>query len=132
MARIDGLNRMLTLLRARMGSVARTRDADKAARGTPRERGASSGGAAGGARSLEALRGAMQTRMAELDREAPDFAGRAAGVFVECVLAWEFGDEVLGDPAFADVIAQVRDELTADAGLAESLEGVVDQLGGGR
>ena len=55
------------------------------------------------------------------ERQGP----RAAQVFVESVLAWEFGDEVLDDPDFAELARQVRTAMTADPMLWRKVQGVL-------
>ena len=55
------------------------------------------------------------------ERQGP----RAAQVFVESVLAWEFGDEVLDDPDFVELTRQVRTAMTDDPMLWRKVQGVL-------
>ena len=50
---------------------------------------------------------------------------RAAQVFVESVLAWEFGDEVLDDPDFVELTRQVRAAMTDDPMLWRKVQSVL-------
>jgi hypothetical protein len=55
------------------------------------------------------------------ERQGP----RAAQVFVESVLAWEFGEEVLDDPDFAELTRQVRATMTDDPMLWRKVQGML-------
>ncbi len=55
------------------------------------------------------------------ERQGP----RAAQVFVESVLVWEFGEELLDDPDFAELTRQVRAAMTDDPMLWRKVQGVL-------
>lgn len=53
---------------------------------------------------------------------------RGTQVFIESVLAWEFGDDVLADPGFGELVASVREILVDDPDLQKSMQRLVEQL----
>jgi hypothetical protein len=54
----------------------------------------------------------LRTRLrARLSQAGLADAGRARETFVEVVLAWELGDRVQGDPAFADIVKTVANRI---------------------
>jgi len=56
----------------------------------------------------EDLRARLRTRLSQAGLAD---AGRARETFVEVVLAWELGDRVQGDPAFAGIVKTVADRI---------------------
>ena len=53
---------------------------------------------------------------------------RARRIFVEAVLTAEFGDELAGDAAFADVIADVSRSMESDPVMNEKLQALLKQM----
>lgn len=63
--------------------------------------------------SLAALRSKVQARLQSIDPHDPRRPERARRVFLESVLAWQFGDALLLDRGFADIVAGVQEALQA-------------------
>lgn len=53
---------------------------------------------------------------------------RGTQVFIESVLAWEFGDEVLTDPGLGELVASVRETINEDPALQRSLQRLLETL----
>lgn len=49
-------------------------------------------------------------------------------IFIESVLVWEFGDDILNDPGFGDFVASVRETMSHDPDLQHSLERLLERL----
>ena len=49
-------------------------------------------------------------------------------IFIESILAWEFGEDVLTDPRFGDLVANVRETMAEDPALQQNLERLLDKL----
>ncbi len=60
------------------------------------------------------VRQRIRNRLAGLDLSQPQQQEKAATVFLETVLANEFGAELLEDPVFHDLLAEVRNAMLAD------------------
>jgi hypothetical protein len=74
---------------------------------------------------LAALQSKVKQRLGALDPEDPRRADKARRVFLESVLAWQFGDALLLDRGFEEIVAGVQEALRAhpqvDARLARLL-----------
>jgi len=107
---IKPLDAVSQLLRQRMTEKAGRVDA-KTTTGTQSAK-ASAGGHV--RESVIVLRRRVKDALAELDYVQPDQRRKAMRVFVEHVLAWEFGDQVLNDPRFAALADEVQQMLGSD------------------
>jgi hypothetical protein len=71
----------------------------------------------------------LRTRLrARLSQTGLADAGRAREIFVEVVLAWELGERVQGDPAFAGIVKMVAERIAERAELRGRLQGVLVSL----
>lgn len=50
----------------------------------------------------------VQERIRQLDRTNPDFQQKSQRIFVESILAWELGEQILRDPQFERLVDQVN------------------------
>jgi len=117
MDRVDRLGQMLGALRRRV----------LAAQKGDRRPGASSpeAGQIEPSARVEGLRERIRERIRALP---PEEGRRATRIFVESVVAWEFGEAMLDDPQFASLVDRVDEELAADDGLRRQLRGLLDEL----
>ncbi len=77
--------------------------------------------------SAEDIRRKIGTRIRTLDPD--EHQGRkAAQIFVESIIAWEFGDEVLQDPKFAELATEVTDSVLHNEKAATQLKTLLGQL----
>jgi hypothetical protein len=122
---IQGLNQILEILRQKM--AARTARTERTAEGpesatkqslrhtTPRQI------------SIEEIGQRVGDRLLMLD--PADQAGRkGAQVFVESILAWRFGEDLLQDPGFADMSREIQDAMTGDPQVWQRMQDLLRQL----
>lgn len=95
-----------------------------------RNRSAGRQGVAGSAPTrapMQALRTRIHERITGLDISGAD--RRTAGrVFLESVLAWEFGDDLIGDPRFDEMLREVHDTIDADPKLRNRFHELLQQI----
>jgi len=116
---IDRLGRLLTVIRRGVSDVAK--------RGASRQP-AGPGGSRLEPASLESLRDDVVRRLRALPTEPGALDAEAPRIFVESVLAWEFGEELLADPAVDRVIERVGTHIASDKGLRRQLREVLEDL----
>lgn len=63
--------------------------------------------------SLEVLRKRVQERLRQIDPDDPRRIDKLHRAFLESVLAWQFGKELLLEPGFEDAVAGVHEALRA-------------------
>jgi hypothetical protein len=72
------------------------------------------------------LRSTVRDRLRSLDPDDPRRPDQARRIFLESVLAWQFGAELLLERGFAEIVAGVQDALRAnpqaDARLGQLLQ----------
>jgi hypothetical protein len=106
---VSPLTRTLELLRRQMAEHARTLEggARSGATSTP-------GGRTEARGDLGTLKRRVTERMQAIDPADPNASRRRRRVFLESVLAWEFGEELLRDPGFQAIIDRVDDAIAAE------------------
>lgn len=106
---IDSLSGIMRALRRRMAESSEKRPAagsDKTATSTTRTTTTTGG-------DIGALRRRIEARLGGLPASERGSA-QAQRIFVETVLVWEFGDQIVQDPAFSQLLARVQDALAAE------------------
>lgn len=90
-------------------------------------------GAEEGAAGTDAARPApldeiLRRRLSAVDRRSADWPRRARRVFVESVLASEFGDAILLDPGFGEMARTIDAALRDDALFSQQLDDLIAEL----
>lgn len=80
--------------------------------------------------TLETVRQRIGREIDDLDLKLPASRRRARLAFIESLLAWEFGDTLLTDPQFDELVREIDDSVTASPDVAAALEQVLAQLQG--
>jgi len=79
--------------------------------------------------ALTALKSKVQERLKALDPDDPRHPEKARRIFLESVLAWQFGNELMLEPGFAEIVSGVQEALRAhsqaDARLGELLRDLI-------
>jgi hypothetical protein len=119
MTSIDPRQRLTAVLRHEVASFRPSGGSRTGASAAP---GGPQAGAATGSGSLAAL---VAQRVQQLAADDPRRKHKAVRIFLESVLQRELGSRVLHDPAFAEMVDAVQDQMAEDAQLAAA----VDQLG---
>lgn len=120
---IDSLSKLMEALRQRMS--------EKPARPDRQGRGERARQTITKRKTAKPSIGEIQRRVAErikalnADGERDN---KAVEIFLESVLAWEFGDELLEDPGFHELMRDVRDSMTQDPQLNAKLKALVREL----
>jgi hypothetical protein len=63
--------------------------------------------------TLAALRRRFRERLGQIAADDPNRAEKARRAFVESVLAWQFGKELLLEPGFEDTVRGVQEAMRA-------------------
>lgn len=77
--------------------------------------------------SLEELNHRISERIQMLDPEERQ-GSKAARIFVESVLAWEFGDDLLQSSAFSDYTKDIQSAMTRDPKLRTQFLALLGEL----
>ena len=75
--------------------------------------------------SPEALRRKIEHAIEGIDPDDPARGKKAARLFVENVLTWQFGEALINDPGFAALVEEVQTTLELAPGFGETLLGFV-------
>jgi hypothetical protein len=75
--------------------------------------------------TVTALKSTVQKRLRNIDPDDPRRADKARRIFLESVLAWQFGNELLLERGFEEIVSGVQEALRAhpqaDARLSQLL-----------
>jgi hypothetical protein len=71
--------------------------------------------------SAESLRRRLEVAIEAIDPDDPARPKKAARLFVESVLAWQFGEALLNDPGFTDLADEVQATLESEPGFVDKL-----------
>lgn len=118
---INPLDRLSAILRQRVGENAGLKGKAASAQSNAQQ------AAAQRNVSPEALRKRIAGAIEALDPQDPDRERKAARLFVENVLSWQFGDALLNDSRFTALVEEVQGALEQEPGFHESLMAAVKQ-----
>lgn len=100
MSRIDHLNDILSIVRRKVEETGRARAPSSPKNTSPKARTS----ARVGANELERR---VVERIKKIPADERDFAKKAGRIFVDAVMAWEFGEELLLDAEYDDMAHDV-------------------------
>jgi hypothetical protein len=113
---INSLNPALEAFRRQLAeNIDRLRKAGRLAGASPARAEAQQAPAAG----LEAI---LRRRIAAIDPRSPEAKARVARAFVESVLVAEFGEALLADAGFGELLSEIGSALRADAHSSAQLD----------
>lgn len=118
---IKPLNGLAELLRKRIASEVAGKQAGRASAQAPRSSPAGGSQRAG----VDVLRAKISNTVRAIDPDDPSWKGKATRAFIENVLAWQFGDSILNDPKFADLVTNVQTAFENDRAVGELLDAIV-------
>lgn len=78
--------------------------------------------------NLKQLEQQIATRIIKLDQDDPNKFKKATKIFVESVLAWEFGTELLQDSRFSEIIKKVETTIEQEPKLKKELGELINQF----
>ena len=125
---INRLNRMMEILRRQIADSAQHLESPhKASSSTKLARSKPAAQA-----PVEELRRRVTERLRTVDPGDPKREQKARRVFLESVLAWEFGDSLLQDRRIDDLLDNIQETLSASADVSRQLDELLAQLNNAR
>jgi hypothetical protein len=121
---IDRLNRLMETLRQQMAQSAKRLNTSSQ---STRPTNARSPGSAN-KRTVEELRQHIGERVRAIEPNNPERGRRARRIFLESVLAWEFGDQLLLDSQFNRLIEGIQDAFESDPEINRELQNLLTDL----
>lgn len=120
---INRLNSLTELIRKRVASEAA---AKREGRPPLQQRNAAQTGGPERA-DIAALRNRISDTVRAINPDDPGRNQKAMQAFVENVLAWQFGDNILNDPGFTNLVAEVQAMLEKDSATAGVFEAMMTE-----
>ena len=123
---VDNIAQVMQVLRRQMAeNLDRLRNSGKLKGAAPP---ASAGSAGSVVRTASTLRQTVERRIKSIDADDPRFLEKATHGFVESVLLAEFGEGLVNDPEFRDLMVQVQSTMLADAEVANDLNRLTTRI----
>ena len=120
---VDNIAQVMQVLRRQMAeNLERLRSSGKL------KGAATPGPSASVARTASTLRQTVERRIKSIDVDDPRFLEKATHGFVESVLLAEFGEGLVNDPGFRDLMVQVQSTMLADAEVANDLNRLTTRI----
>jgi hypothetical protein len=121
---INGLNNIMEILRRQIADNAKRLDHP----GKTSRLGASQTGQKSGKTSPGELRALIHDRIKSLDPQETQYQHKAKRLFLESVMAWEFGNDIVRDQEFSDMIADIQETLETTPEIKRQFDGLIEQL----
>ncbi|ATQ74334.1 hypothetical protein CR152_07285 [Massilia violaceinigra] len=119
-APIGSVNDLVSVIRAQLGARVQ---------GAPLKKTAARKQAGGAGRyAQENLGQLVQLRIAQIGVDDPQRGRKAFRVFLEAVLLSHFGEDLVGDPGFFQMVEKVQDALDADAACRQMIGSAIEHL----
>jgi len=118
MDKINGLNNILAILRKQIRGPARSKSNSQELDTNTDEK----DDVATSSLELKELEKRLFDRVAALDSNDPAKQKNATYVFVQTVLTWEFGEKLLEDPGFHELVEKVSELFQSNTKLRDSLD----------
>jgi len=136
---IDPTSALAAYLRGQLGPLSPLAKSARpgAAQGGGKSAGATSTGGASGRlpqaaigtkARREDLAASMARRVAAIDRSDPDRRRKAFRVFLESLLLDEWGDQLMNDPGFQQLVDNVQTQMELDARLVDLMDEAAGRL----
>lgn len=122
MTSINRLDRTLNILRRALSERAGAKGGERASSVTPHLELASQ------LESTKQVRQRIKTKLTELDLKEPEHQERAATIFLETILANEWGMQIIEDPRFYDMLAEIRSIMLSDTETQKDLLQVLNEI----
>lgn len=106
---INNINRVMEVLRRRLAEKSNTQKSEQVSLSTLEKKQQIQSKA-----STEELQNQIISRLKNVQGEGEQWQRRAAQIFFESVLAWEFGDEFVQDPKCPELIREMKSMMEVD------------------
>jgi hypothetical protein len=123
---VSRLNKLLEVLRQKQA----TTQSDKTTGSNRSESASKSETGKTGAthsRDIEKLKSAIKSRLKSLPSEDIQ-SDKAHAIFLEAVLTWEFGMDLLNDPEFYTLVNDLKDSMSQDDSLKQKIDSTLKEL----
>lgn len=133
MTSIDNVNQLAALIRAQFGSIQRrertaAKASEKAGAGSASRGPAAAAAGTGGGSPSQRIAEFIADRVHGIPPDAPDRHRRAFRVFLESVLANEFGHDLSGSPSFQALVDAVQQRMEEDDELRSAIHEAAERL----
>lgn len=118
---VSNVGHLLEALRKQLAESPR-----KAATGS--KAGQSQGAPAAARPDIGQLQKKIGEKLQRIDSGDPKSRQKSVHVFLESVLLWEFGEQMMDDPKFYALLDEVQSSMESDHALQESLSTLISQL----
>lgn len=117
---INSIGQIVQILRRKLAD----RTGQRVGAGSAREKPGRTPAQKPGPEEIRRRIGARIQTLSDEERQGP----KAAQILVESIIAWEFGDQVLQDPKFAELSRDIVEAIAADTQTAARLKTLLGQL----
>jgi hypothetical protein len=121
---VNRLNQMMEVLRREMADSAAQAEAGK-----PQTAKSGVQARVAGRAGVTELRTRLHERLRKLDRADPRHLHKAKRVFLETVLAQEFGNDLLLDRRLEDMLDSIQETISANAELDARFNALLEEIG---
>lgn len=128
MTTIDSAGSLAALIRRQVASLSRTSGSSGATQARAREELAGGGEAGAGAELPGDIASLVARRVQSIDPDDPNRHRKAFHVFLESVLLAEFGDNLINDAGFHQLVEDVHSQMEADADLASAIHAATTRM----
>jgi hypothetical protein len=131
MSQIQGAAEVALFIRRQMESIrTAAKQVDRPARASATGNARQSSGADRGAAAAprEDVAAVAFRRIRYIDPADPDRKRKAFRIFIESVLLFELGEELMNDPLFYQLVETVEGKMSADPALARAMDEASDML----
>ena len=125
MDRINGLSHIMESLRKQF-----TENATRANKGETSKRPKETSRSARTRRkiSIKQLENRITERIQLLDRQSGEYSRQATHIFVESVIVWEFGEQILNDSRFPEMARAIVSTLDGDEKVRDKMQALIDKM----
>lgn len=120
---VNRLSQMMEVLRRQMAESARRMET-----GESRTSKAGQPGSASAKSGIQELRARLHERLSALDPTDPRRSRKAKRLFLESVLAWEFGNELPLDRRFDDMLEDIQHTISASPELDARFDQLLNEI----
>ncbi len=78
--------------------------------------------------SIEQMQRKVRDKLRHVDPDDPKAQAKSVRIFLESVLLWEFGENLMDDPKFYAVLDDVQLTMESDLRIKENLDSLISML----
>jgi len=124
MSKINGINGVIEVLRKKIGTTSTNQS-----RSTSKSPDNTSGNLSTRPRNTDELKKGISERIKDLKKDSSDFEQKATKIFLESVIAWELGEELVNDDKFDQMINDIYQSIVTNDELNNNFKLLINDLG---